>query len=281
MTEQVGEEEQQAQGHPAWQEILEVIPEDLRPVIEPKLKEWDQGVNGKLQAVRSEYEPLETYKPLVENNVSLDYVQKALWLAHELENNPEGLVRQAIDHYGLDSVLAAQTSSSDPAGNDEDDDEDDENDFGDFDITNHPQFKAMQKQAEELEKWRREQQEAQETEQAKSALEKTLDDLHNQYDIDGPDGNKIPGFDNLYVAALMAQGVEPEDAIKSYNDTVNERARMLAGIQQDNETPPPVVMGGDGNTGSGIPNEPVNMHTMKDNDVSDLVQQIIDQSNKA
>lgn len=264
----------ESQGHPAWMSLLEEVPEDLRPVITPKLEEWERHMQAKLQEYQTQYEPYKAYEPLVEHKVSLDNIQKALWLAQQLETDPEALVKQAIEHYELGYVPAGEVQPV------ETDPDDEDNEFTEFDITKHPQFQAMSSKIEKWEQAQEAERERQETERAKSALEQTLDNLHEKYDLDGPEGTKIPGFDNLYVAALMAQGVEAEEAIKSYNDTVNARAQMLAGVKPS-DPPPPIIMGGDGNTGSGIPNEPVKMSAMKDNDVSDLVQQIIDQAKNA
>lgn len=267
------EEQEQAQGHPAWQEILDTlneIPEDFRTVVEPKLrdklKEWDQGVDGKLQAVRSEYEGFEPYKPLIENNVPLENIQQALWLANKLEEDPKFVVDQAIKSFNLEYGPISQQ----PNLNADDENEDFSSTDLD-DLENHPAYKALKERSEEIEKMLKSQSEREEEDKATQALRAELDTLHDKFDIDGPEGKKIPGFDDLYVAALMAQGFDPEDAVKSFNDTVNERARALAGIQQQQEEPPPVVMGGDGNTGSGIPKENIKMGNLGKGDLNQMV----------
>jgi hypothetical protein len=128
------------QGHPAWQEILNGVPEDLHPLLRNKLEAWDRGVEAKLQGVRQEYE---AYQPLVENEVPFEAVEQALWLAQQLEQNPDAVVQQAIDAFGLDFVAKAAAAAN----------EEDDNDmpFGDdFEgLEDHPAFKEMQQKAEE------------------------------------------------------------------------------------------------------------------------------------
>lgn len=269
--------EDQPQGHPAWQEILSEVPEDLHPLLKPKLEEWDRNVQNKLQGVRSEYEGFDTYKPLIENKIPLEHVQQALYLAHQLEQNPQEIVDQAIKAFDLKYVPADQISSN----NDEEEEEDYEDMSSNFDITKHPEFKAMQEQARQLQEYLDSQKQEEESQQALSNWEKELQELHSKHDIKDEQGNVVrPGFDDTFVTAFAAQGYEPEDAVKMFNDIVNERVQTLAGHTQQQQEPL-VVMGGDGTTGTGIPQQPVNMGKLGKYAVDDLVQQIIDADRSA
>lgn len=249
--------EPEPQGHPAWTELLNDVPEDLHPLLKPKLEEWERNYAAKLQGTVEQYQGYDAYKPLVENEVPIENIQKALWLAHQLDQNPEEIIGEAIKAFNLDYVKASESA----VGNQPDDEED-------FDMTdlsgleNHPAFKAIKEKAELVEQQLRQRQESDEEEVALNELQQELARLHQVHDEQG-------GFDDLYVTALMAQGVSPEDAVKSFNDTVNARAQALAGAVPV-ETPP-VVMGGDGSSGSGVPSQHVKMGDLGKGDLNQMV----------
>lgn len=265
MSVQPNENEPQGQ-HPAWAQYLEGIPEDLQPLVTQAFSKWDQDMQGKLQGVNEQFDP---YKPLIENEVPMDTVKQALWLAQQLEENPGAIVEQAIEAFGLDYVPKGQVPVAKP-------DEDDNNMFDEselgFKLEDHPQFKALKAQAEEWQRFQEQQQEAQQEAQATTELEQFLEQLHGDDEV-----KKNGDFDDLYVTALMAQGVDAMDAVKQYQETVRTAAQAMAG-QQQQQTPPPVVMGGDGNSGSGVPSEIINMGNLKRGAVNDAVMQYLAQA---
>lgn len=259
-------EEQQSQGHPAWQEILDELPEELHPLITPKLQAWDQGVQQKLQEARAPFDP---YKPLVDNNIPLEVIQQALWLAQEFENNPETVVEKAIESFNLERFkVQQQIPPETPPGS-----EFDTNEFGDVDLSgleNHPVFQQLKRQADELAAWKKSQEEAEETETAATELEEYLESLHTDHGE----------FNDLFVTALMANGLDAVEAIQTYQETVKSEASKLAeALNPSTSQQPPVVVGGAGNSGSGIPDQPVSLGRMGAGDVSDLVTQMIEQAN--
>ena len=270
MTEQQGE---QPQGHPAWQELLNGVPEDLHPILTPKLQEWERNYSQKLQGTVEEYKPLEVYKPLVENNVDFDTVQRALWLAQKIEENPQEVVDLAIEQFDLKYAPISDNDEEDPDVDDED--------YSDIDLSgleHHPAFKQLKAQADQVQQYLDRQREEQEESQASNALQQELAGLHDKFDTKDDAGNVVvPGFDDLYVTALIAQGVEPEAAVKHFNDTFQAR---LQHFQQNQQQNPPVVMGGDGNTGSGIPQEVTDMGSLSNNAVNDLVIQMLNAENQ-
>ena len=274
MTEQNNEQDP-PQGHPAWMELLNEVPEDLHPILTPKLEEWEKNLAAKLQGTTEQYKPYEVYKPLVDNNVPLEDVERALWLASKLNEDPKSVVDEAIRAFNLEYAPVSQQQTPNPPNNEEE-----EYDLEGLEgLENHPAFQEIKKRAEELAAWREEQEREREEEEASNGLREALDELHNQYDIKREDGTVIPGFDDLYVTALMAQGVDPEAAIKSFNDTFEQRIALAGGNQQQQQVTPPVVMGGDGNTGSGTPQENIRMGDLKNGDVQDLVLQMLKQDN--
>lgn len=264
------------QGHPAWQEILSVLPESLHSVVTPKLQEWDQGVQQKLTDVRSQYDP---YKELVDNNVSMDQVQQALMLALTLEQDPERVVEQAIEHFGIEKYKAQAQQQVQPPVSvpDEDEDDLDMSNMTFEQMQNNPALKPFFDKQKELEDWVNSQREAEENRTAESQLEDYLKGLH-----ENPDYGE---FNDLFVTALMSNGVSAEDAIKQYHETVNQAAQALTQAQDPNQTQqnigsgnnqqPPVVMGSAGNVGSGLPNNEIQFGKLSNSETNDMVMKIL------
>lgn len=274
------QQEEQSQGHPAWQAILEKLPDDLQPIVRPELENWDKGVQGKLQEVRSQYEGFDPYKPLIENNIPMERVEQALWLAQQLDQNPQGVVDQAIKAFNLQ--YAPVTQNSTPSQDDDDDYEfGDEDDYDDTPkqprrnkpagdplagLENHPAFQQIKEKAEQLDQLLSQQRQEQEQEEASTQLEKYLGELKQTHGE----------FDDLYVTALMANGMEAEEAIERYKNTITSQAQALyQQHSQGNQAPPPIVMGEDGTSGSGLPVENTRMGALKQSQVDDLVLQML------
>jgi len=127
--------QQEVKPNPAWNAILEPIPQEFHRHITPKLQEWDQN----FAKVQSEYAP---YKPLLENKVPYESVQKAFQLASLLNTNPRAVYDELGTRFGFNSGQGQQQVED----NDEEDN-DQVQDIGqgqDFDITKHPQFVQLQ-----------------------------------------------------------------------------------------------------------------------------------------
>lgn len=257
--------EQQSQGldagHPAWQEILSVLPDELHPLITPKLEEWDRGVQQKLQ----DSSKFEAYKPLVEHNVPLESIQQALWLAQQFEENPEEVVQKAIDAFNLERFKTPANSAED------DDDEDYEYDEDDplAGLENHPAYAELKKKYDEVQGFLDQQRQTKEEEEASTELEQYLEEMHKEHG----------DFNDLFVTALLANGVQAEEAIQMYQSTIKTEAEKLAeALGQRPNTQPPVVMGGAGTAGSGVPEQPISFGSMRKGDVKDLVTQYLEQA---
>lgn len=248
--------------HAAWKKILDVLPEDLHNLVKPVLKEWDQGVNERFRQIHKEYEPLKDFK-----DVDPEELKRGIYLLQQFEANPADVVKNAIDAFDLQDQFVdpstIQQATVDP------DDLDLDLDMNDNDILNHPMIKQM---SEALEKMQADTEARQEQERA-AAQQKEFEAQLEALKAEHGD------FNPLVVTALIAQGVEGEEAVKAYKEAVNKAAAdQLAqqnGNQQQN-TAPPVVMGGDGTTGSGMPENGVDLGGMRKTDVNDLVVQMLE-----
>ena len=124
-------------GHPAWQEILNQVPEEFHPLLRPTLEKWDKGVQDKIQSMHDQYAPLKDFQKFVDSNVTADYLVNAYNLAQNFQQHPDDVVKQAIEAFDLDYV--DKNSISQPEDNDDED-------FGQAsieDLAKHPAFKQV------------------------------------------------------------------------------------------------------------------------------------------
>src|SRR5689334_15153195 len=88
----------QAQGgiNPAFNPLLQELPQDLHEKILPHLKSWDEGVNNKLRSVQQQYEP---WKNIIGAGVDPDTAQAGINMINMLEQNPKLLYDALRDYY--------------------------------------------------------------------------------------------------------------------------------------------------------------------------------------
>lgn len=133
------EQTQEVKLNPAWNAVLEPLPQEFHKVITPKLQEWDTN----FAKVQSDFAP---YKPLLDNNVKFEDVQKAFQLVDLINSNPRAVYDQLAQRFGFNSGQGQQQIED----NKDDDPQDIGNPDGQFDITKHPQFIALQQQVEQF-----------------------------------------------------------------------------------------------------------------------------------
>jgi len=238
-----GDEPKKLGGHPAWQEILSAVPEELHEALTPKLKEWDAGVTRRFQEIHSQYEPLKAFEPFVEQGFDPDSFSQAVGLYSALNSDPEQVWRALGEAYGF----AGEQESAD----DEDDDE--------YDLPPHiieqlqRQERALELLAEQVQS--RELTEQQQQEQA--LMDSYLEDLRGSYG----------DFDEDYVLTKMAAGVDGEVAVRQYQE-------LVPPVQQQ-RTPAPKVFGSSGVGSGGIPTSSPEVTRLSDQDTRRLVEETL------
>ena len=105
--------------HPAYQSILDVLPESLHSLVIPKLKEWDAGVTKKFQEIHAQYEPLKAYQKFVDNEIDPEYMEQAVIFADQLQRDPKKVVSQINESWDLgyltpEQAQALQATTPDP-----------------------------------------------------------------------------------------------------------------------------------------------------------------------
>jgi hypothetical protein len=163
--EQQQEDNTEVKPNPAWNAILEPLPQEFHKQIMPKLQEWDTN----FAKVQSDYAP---YKPLLENNVPYESVQKAFQLAALINSNPRAVYDDLGQRFGFNSGQGQQQVDED-----DDDQEPNPQDIGGegFDITKHPQFVQLQNVVNQLQQGITQQQQSVQQAQLEAQAQSEID----------------------------------------------------------------------------------------------------------
>jgi hypothetical protein len=255
----------------AYRPLLDAIPEVLHTQVIPIIQKMSNNFDSKVQSVRDEYKDLEAFKPFVENNVDANYLIQSYNLAKAFEDNPEEVVKKAVEMYELDFVNSSEVQQvQDP----------DEIELGEGltmdQLAKLPVFQQLQKNYEAINEklTSKEQEEQREAEIAQ--VNSTLNDLEKEH------GN----FNRLLVTAFMSQGLSGEQAVAEYNKILADQIAGQAQTPNNNlEQPgnngqPPVVMGQEGASGSGSPENTVNVGTMSTQDLNSMVSNVLAEAQK-
>lgn len=260
--------------NPAWQGILDVLPTELHNLVIPQLKAWDQGVQQKFQEIHSQYEEYKGYEDFIKSNIDPEYAKAAVHMADLLQRDPAKLASQINETYKLGFVPKDEVEklTQQSLGNDSGDGQ------GFFenedDILKHPVVKQMYDRLQELDSTVKTQQQLEEEEREAKELEEYLNGLESECK------EKNLPFDRTFVLAYMSQGIDGEDALKQYHQVL----AVNANTETPNEPPsgngeaqPPVVMGGGGVVGAGVPDGSVNVGALSKNSLNSTVEQILAQ----
>ena len=151
---------EQSGGHPAWQEILSVVPEMLHDKIRPTLEKWDTGVQNKLSEVHSQYSP---FKPFVDNSIPVTDLETGLQLVQLLNNDPRKLYDHMREFYKFNEEATGAASGQ---GQQQSTEEFDLGGYGETDLSEHPAVKQLREQQEAMMSQFTQQQEAQQAKEA-------------------------------------------------------------------------------------------------------------------
>lgn len=185
-------------GNPAWQEFLEVVPQELHTQVTPLLEKWDKGVQERFQKVHSQYEP---YKPIIDAGIDSDTMQFALNLLNSIEENPR-LVYDALGNYHKFNV----PDGNGPAGGQ-----------GQLEPEVDPQnnqynekFATLERQQQIMASHLLKQREAEVEAQEAAKLDSELDQMREKY------GKTKGEFNEKFVLAMMVNGDSTEEAVQKY-----------------------------------------------------------------
>jgi hypothetical protein len=240
-------------GHPAWDEVLSLIPEEQRPAATEKLRAWDTGVNERFTKLHSEYEP---YKPFI-GEYSPEDLQTAVQIANALQSDPAAFHKQLAAAYGLDSGQGPGNQQQQQTGNSPEElfaDNPELKQFFDDKVGKLEQaIGALAQNMLDSQQMTQQQQEDQMLEQALAQLHKD----HGEFDED-------------YVLAKIANGVDPEEAIKQFKTLSGQTER-----QEANNNLPTFLSGG-----GGLPTNQIDPTKLDSKGTKDLVAGLLEAANK-
>jgi hypothetical protein len=189
-------------------------------------------------------------------------------LAKLFDQDPEALIRNAIEHYELQDALLDIFDFED-----DDEDEDDEDEDNEGEENPPPKWAKQLNSRLTAQEQRAQEREAQiEQQQMIEALDNYLEELHEAYDTDEQGNDRIP-FNDEFVLTLLASGMDGDDAVQQFYQYISNGGNQ-AGAPPASTTAP-VVAGAGGTTGSGLPVERVKPGSLTNSQTDDLVEEIL------
>lgn len=174
-----GQEETPGTGiNPAWNDLLEVLPSQLQPLVTPHLQQWDKNYQEGVQKVHSEYEP---YKSFKEQEIPAEQLQYGLQLLDAMENRPQEV------YAAMQEFFKGQETEQQPPVAEVKPGEQGQESTPEIDITSHPQFKQLTEIVNALVEQTVQQTQAEQNAQADAELEaelKAATEKHGEFDAD-------------------------------------------------------------------------------------------------
>lgn len=232
-------------GHPAWQDILNAVPEQYHEALRPTLEKWDKGVQNRFQSLHSKYEPLKQYADYTPEDLEV-----AINLKQAIEADPKAVYDLLAQTYNFLEQGATDGESVMEIPEDFD---------GDPQV--YQQLQMTQQQLADQQATIAALQQQQELERAEEELDAYMKYLHDEHG----------DFDDDYVVTLLANGVDGDEAVNRYNAIVAK-----AGGTTSTETAPapktaPAVM----SAGGGVPSRAIDPKSLSNSDTKDLVAQML------
>lgn len=231
--------------HPAWNEMLSQVPQELHEKIVPHLQTWNKGVNDRFQKVHAEYEP---WKPVIKGT-DPETAQFAIQLLGALESDPRSVYKAIQEHYKdqLGDLIQPTPAQGQGEPNKE--------------LEDKPWLADVQQLRQENEMLARvytAQQQAQQNAAADAQLDKELSDLRQKHG----------DFDEQYVIGLMIanKNLTTEQAVQTWKQSVQSYAEKMGFAG-----PKPFFVGG----GSNIPGTNVDLKKASDKETKDVVIQML------
>jgi hypothetical protein len=224
-------------GNPAWNSILQHIPEDKRQEVVPTLQEWDQN----FQSVQETHAP---WKEFSESGVDPETARLALNVLNTIENNPQQAYQTIGNALGITPGQAQEVVEN----------LEEEVEEAQTEGISVEQFNALQTKADAMAQillgQRQESLLAEQEQQLDNELS-SLKDKHGEF----------PEQEVVY--RMMHNGMTAEDALKDYQKFEENLLR--------NRRPAPKFLTGGGN----IPTPKVNPTELDDKQTRDLVAEIL------
>lgn len=195
-----------ADGNPAWQPVLEKLPESLHPLVRPELEAWDKGVQEKLEGLRNEYsqqlDVFKDYQRFIDDGVDFNTAATALDVYRQINDDPQAVYDAIGKFFNLTPAQAAEVAETldDVSGDGLDDLAD-------------PRISQLTKEVEELKAALSERATAEEQKRQDEQLNQELSQLKEKHGE----------FDEQFVLTQMVgMGIPAEKAVQNYLNMVEK-----------------------------------------------------------
>lgn len=235
--------------NPAWQPVIDALPEGFHGLVTPALKEWDRKVNEgyrqraeEIKAAQEQLERFQPYSPFVEKGFTPDQLNAAQMLVQELANDPQAFYNRLGEHFGFAMQQAAEQAEEEVYDANQQQ----------IDPAIAAQMQQLQQQQQQIAEFVQQQQAAEQRKQADVEIDTELKALEAKYNISDLDKKEI-----FQRAILMGQNgpVTLEQAYRSWDATKREL------YAQRNTTPAPGIIS---TSGSSPVTPPKPIHEMSD-----------------
>lgn len=245
-------------GHPAWKEILDVLPESLHSVVTPALQKWDSGVNARLETVQSPYKP---YQEFVDNKIDPQTIQASLAMAQMIDSDPRSFYDKMTEYYGSEWGF-----EEDDQGQPDDANEDGAGEEYEDSYEDDPRLQQLQEQQDTIAKFLAEQVEEQERMEAEKEIDSQLNEVADKYGTSGEGQGSVRSTDERVILSLAMQNNQSiPEAAEFYYTSVKQPVPAAAGAGAPRVVSP----------GGGVPAQHIDPRKMSSEDTRSLVAEIL------
>lgn len=229
--------------NPAWNEVLDILPEQFHSVVTPHFQKWDQSAQSRIEQANESLKEYESYKPYIEHGISNEEIEQGLRLMYEINNNPQNVYSALAEAYKFGQTPGVGTDPNP---------DDNESDEGAPLSEEDPRFNQLQQGLELVSKIVLNDAQAKQAATADAELSKELDKLRTDFGE----------YDDDYVLTKMMNGMSGEDAVKAYQKLVAPK-----------QFAPNLL--GNGGSGSGLPSNAIDPTKLSGKETRNLVAEML------
>lgn len=250
----VGESESQGQesGYSSFvQELLKGAPQEHISIMEPYIKKFDAGVTRRFQDLQNQYKHYESL------GWDEDTTQQMSAVYQALTEDPERLLEALKAELGIEEEAQKPESKIGESSQE----------FQGLPPEIQSQIEQQQQVLQALAQWVLDQDKS----KAESVEDEELDDYLGLLE------KEYGAFDEDYVLTKIANGMDGEAAVKSWNDLIND---YMQKVNESTNHLPNAVLSSAG--GGAVPQSgPQNLGSIPDKDIRNLIANVISQTNQA
>jgi hypothetical protein len=243
--------------NPAWNEVLNVLPEQFHSVVTPHFQKWDQSAQQRIEAANSALKEFEAYKPFVEHGITNDEIEQGLRVLYEINNNPQNVYEALAKAYNFGQTPPVANPNEN--GNEG---TDGSNPLEGIDPALMEKLQQQEGMLQAVAQIVLNDAKAKEDAQADAKLDQELAQLkekHGDYDED-------------YVLTKMMNGMSGEEAVNAYK-------QLLSSFNQSRPFAP-TVLGNSGSGSSGLPSNAIDPTKLSEKETRSLVAQMLEAAAK-